>query len=229
MSAITSFQHQSYSFEGQDLVLSSLLRDERNGTYIDIGSNHPILENNTYYFYLNDWNGICVDPNTKFTQLYAELRPRDTFVGMAVADKSNVNVPFFCNSDHRLSTCSGEMKSHYESHPVHGCNSTSEQAVPAITLVDLINQSGLRTVSLLCIDVEGYEANVLATLGNLSVRPRIVCVEIKGLSLCSNLQSNEVYNILIKNKYHLISKTPLDSIFVDTTNPPAWMPTSLLF
>ena len=37
----------SYSFEGSDLICASILRNVSNGVYIDIGSNHPEINNNT--------------------------------------------------------------------------------------------------------------------------------------------------------------------------------------
>ena len=47
----------SYSYEGQDRIAFSLLRSIKKGNYIDIGANHPILNNNTY---LNLFSSICV-------------------------------------------------------------------------------------------------------------------------------------------------------------------------
>jgi hypothetical protein len=38
------YEKNSYSFEGSDLIISSLLRNVSKGIYIDVGANHPIIQ-----------------------------------------------------------------------------------------------------------------------------------------------------------------------------------------
>lgn len=46
------------------------------GTFLDIGSNHPIIENNSYLFETLGWKGICVEiQGLKFETEYAKKRP----------------------------------------------------------------------------------------------------------------------------------------------------------
>ena len=44
----------SFSEVGEDLIVHYLFRSLKitNPTYLDIGTNHPIIGNNTYFFYL---------------------------------------------------------------------------------------------------------------------------------------------------------------------------------
>jgi len=43
---------KSYSFEGQDMIALSILRNvNKKGLYIDVGAGHPIQENDTYALY----------------------------------------------------------------------------------------------------------------------------------------------------------------------------------
>ena len=39
---------KSYSQAAQDLFVCSVLKNKYNGTFLEIGSNHPITHNNTY-------------------------------------------------------------------------------------------------------------------------------------------------------------------------------------
>ena len=38
----------TYSQAGQDLFVSSILKQKNDGYFLEIGSNHPIQHNNTY-------------------------------------------------------------------------------------------------------------------------------------------------------------------------------------
>ena len=46
---------RSFSFEGQDMIIASLLREVDKGFFMDIGCNHPIHENNTFRLYEAGW------------------------------------------------------------------------------------------------------------------------------------------------------------------------------
>ena len=68
----------TFSLEGTDLILSSILREVRCGTYLDIGANHPHLISNTFYFYQLGWRGTAIDGHDKFANLWTQLRSGDT-------------------------------------------------------------------------------------------------------------------------------------------------------
>ena len=38
----------SYSFNGVDLIIDYIFKDKNDGTYLDIGAQHPISNNNTF-------------------------------------------------------------------------------------------------------------------------------------------------------------------------------------
>ena len=131
--------NSSYSFEGQDLIMSSLLREISTGTYLDIGCNHPIIENNTYHLYTKGWRGVCVDGNNDFHDLYLLHRPEDKFINSIVTTSSQSTSYIHINSDSRLSTCSSDTLTHYKSHPLHLRKSFSTRNVVCSTLDQLIN------------------------------------------------------------------------------------------
>ena len=41
-----------YSETGEDITISEVFNNQT-GTYLDIGSGHPVIGSNTYYYYLN--------------------------------------------------------------------------------------------------------------------------------------------------------------------------------
>ena len=75
----------SFSKSGEDIQLWQLLKKNK-GTYIDVGGHHPIIGNNSYFFYLRGWSGIVVEPNQIFTTMYRKFRPNDTLIKEGLAD-----------------------------------------------------------------------------------------------------------------------------------------------
>ena len=76
----------SYSQNGEDIVLSYLFHDVRDGFYIDVGCNHPVIGNNTFNFYLAGWRSINIDGNQKLIDLYCKDRPGDISLCKLVSD-----------------------------------------------------------------------------------------------------------------------------------------------
>jgi len=62
---------RNFSYEGQDLFVLSALAGKRNGVFLDLGSNHPIVKNNTFLLEREfDWRGLCVDIDDQYLDLY---------------------------------------------------------------------------------------------------------------------------------------------------------------
>jgi hypothetical protein len=60
----------------QDLFVLKCLKYKRNGTYLEIGSNHPIHINNTYILEKKyDWTGFMVEYDKSFLDSYKVHRP----------------------------------------------------------------------------------------------------------------------------------------------------------
>ena len=57
---------ETYSLDLEDLILFAMLRDIREGFYIDIGANDPLIDSVTKFFYDRGWHGINIEPAKKF-------------------------------------------------------------------------------------------------------------------------------------------------------------------
>ena len=65
----------------QDKFVLHVLKQKRKGTFLEIGSNHPIEINNTYILEKQyEWKGIMVEYNPSFLPLYQEHRPNSIHV-----------------------------------------------------------------------------------------------------------------------------------------------------
>lgn len=70
-----------YSQACQDKFVLSVLKEKRNGHFLEIGSHHPIHTNNTYTLEKNfNWRGFMVECDTSFTNLYKEHRPNSIHI-----------------------------------------------------------------------------------------------------------------------------------------------------
>src|SRR3982751_598415 len=83
----------SYAQNMEDILLDRLFRG-RPGTFMDIGGNHPIVDNNTYFFYVRGWRGVNVEPTRRGHALFLEHRPEDRNLAVAVSDTEGASAFF---------------------------------------------------------------------------------------------------------------------------------------
>jgi len=143
----------TYSQHGEDDFLARLFWTpsrpagfKRAGFYVDVGCNDPKIGNNTYFFYLLGWRGVCIDPHQAFGEVYMKERPEDVFVGCAIAEHD------------------GDVTLHYGEHLTLSSLLPSERnpnqcKVPSRRLDTLFKTLGVPAeFDILSVDVEGYIA-----------------------------------------------------------------------
>jgi Methyltransferase FkbM domain len=216
----------SYSLEASDLIVASLLRSVTQGTYIDVGANHPIAHNNTYYFYERGWSGLAVDGNRQFEKQWLEHRPKDLFVSALVSDEIK-SVDFLIYPDPAMSTIDGDSIARYSSR--FDPQQIQREARKTTTLFDLKSQYLNRDeIHLLSVDVEGEDLNCLVGAKLESWTPGVIVVETKHLSVYRVLE-NDIVDYLTSVGYRLIAKTPLDAFFVFPTKQYlGWIPETII-
>jgi hypothetical protein len=70
----------TYSQAGQDLFVSSILKQKNNGYFLEIGSNHPIQHNNTYLLEKKyNWKGLMIEYDNTFEESYKLYRPNSIY------------------------------------------------------------------------------------------------------------------------------------------------------
>jgi hypothetical protein len=73
----------------QDKFIVSVLKNKQNGYFIEIGSNHPKLINNTYVLEKElNWKGIMVEYDESWVPLYKVERPNSIYV---INDATQIN------------------------------------------------------------------------------------------------------------------------------------------
>lgn len=65
----------------QDIFVLACLNKKQNGTFLEIGSEHPIIINNTYFLETKyHWRGVMVEYNTDYIDMYKVYRPGSVHV-----------------------------------------------------------------------------------------------------------------------------------------------------
>ena len=173
------------SFHGEyyeDYVLSSVLAGVASGTYIDVGANHPIENNVTDLFYERGWHGITIEPNPEFVPLYAKLRPRDVHLNLGIASAGGT-LSFYTVKDPpggdgtyeagELSSFDPAVAERWKRAGL----GVSESKVPVTTLNQVLHERPLPEITILSIDVEGFEKQVLESIDLRRHRPLVLIIE----------------------------------------------------
>lgn len=68
----------------QDEFVSKLFPQEYSGTFVDIGSCHPVHSNNTFFLEKErGWRGICIEQNPEYSNyLYKSIRSKTAYYNL---------------------------------------------------------------------------------------------------------------------------------------------------
>ncbi len=163
----------SYAQNMEDVLLARLFDGQPTGFYIDVGGGHAVADNVTFHAYLQGWRGIVVEPQVKLAALYRAVRPRDIVVRALCGRAAGEAEMFVADRFHGLSTASG---AHAEGAAAAGV-AGSMLAMPVTTLASLCAAHAPGRIDVLKIDVEGFEAEVIAGNDWTRFRPRVVLAE----------------------------------------------------
>ena len=211
---------KSYAQCGEDIIIDAFLSGIgiSKPTYIDIGTYHPILNNNTYLFYKKGGHGICAEPDNTFFKLIQRNRKRDTCLNVGVGPTERAAANFYKMSSHNLNTFSNEeaddtaQGTHYGKQEIK-----SVVQIPLVTVNGLIGKYLKETApDILSVDAEGYDFEIIKSVNLQKYRPKVICSETLRYNSDGKLEKEtEVAEYLLKNGYVLYADTYVNSIFVD--------------
>ena len=186
--------HISYAQNFEDILLWRALKNIKNGFYIDVGANDPVIDSVTKLFYENGWSGINIEPiSASYEKLKAE-RPRDINLKLAAYSHPCVLTIHEFGGTAGLSTVDESIALGHKDERQLAYISTE---VSAFTLNQICSQHRYGPIHFLKIDVEGVEKEVLLGLDLQKIRPWIILIE-STLPL-SRIESYESWEGLITN------------------------------
>lgn len=170
----------------QDEVVFSLLRNKRNGYFIDLAANDAVRISNTYALETNfGWTGLCVEPNPMY---WASLSYRACNVVGAVVGQETMG-EFWFKFPNRAGPKGGIIGKEFDNHE----RSKFDEDRPryTVTLLEIFQRFHTpKVIDYLSLDVEGAEDFVMNSFPFHSYRFNILTVERPSKDLQSILKRN---------------------------------------
>ena len=201
---------ESYSQEGEDLVLNRIFDSKVSGFYVDVGAHHPKRFSNTYFFYQRSWRGINIDAMPNSMKIFNEERPFDINLEIAIMGQQGFatyyqfNEPALNGFSESISLGRDRLRDY---------KITERTAIGGMPLSDVLNKHMPPNTSIdfLTIDVEGLDFDVLKSNNWDRFRPKVILIEILVSNLDS-LLSDPIATYLMGMNYRLYAKT-LNTVF----------------
>jgi FkbM family methyltransferase len=175
----SDMRHISYSQDGEDLMIASLLNVNRHshaGFFVDVGAHHPHSLSNTFFFYRLGWRGINIDAMPGSMKTFQRLRPRDLNIEAAV---SNVPTPLvYYEFNHTgMNGFISDIDALKADVPQIAVLNT--RTIQAKTLSEILSSHlpAGQKIDFLTVDVEGHDLPVLQSNDWNRFRPSVVVVE----------------------------------------------------
>ena len=178
--------HNLITFYGQRnedaillLVVSMLGLDCANLRYLEIGTNNPIISNNSYALYKSGARGVLVDAVPFFVPLIEAFRSEDIFIHAAITcddgkEKNDFYLPIMLDGSCEFPIGSLDKKW------MEGFKGVSDYAiieVPSVNINVLLDRIGFQP-ELLLIDIEGYDWKVIKAIDFTRHKPKIIMAEL---------------------------------------------------
>ena len=201
------WMRKSWSQEGEDRVLFSLLSGRKTGFYVDVGAHHPRKYSNTQLFYEMGWSGINIDAMPGSMREFDKRRPRDINIECGVGFDIDKKLPFLIFKEGLYNTLSSNLSDprikDYEDKNLYKVEEIKVKSLS--TLFDENIPKGV-LIDLLSIDVEGFDLSVLMSNDWSKYRPKFIAVEVYGVDIQELLQ-NEMHKYLSLKNYFAVAKT----------------------
>lgn len=162
----------SYAQYKEDVILEALLYDIKEGFYIDVGANYPVVDSVTKRFYDKGWRGINIEPVKQLYEQLVAARPRDINLQCGAGSKAGTAIlrEYIDASGH--STFDAKQKKAHDA-----SDSYKDYEVDIRPLTDILAEHKLPQIDFMKIDVEGFEHEVIAGNDWAKNRPKIICIE----------------------------------------------------
>jgi FkbM family methyltransferase len=211
--------HLSYAQQGEDLALwqiaHNVLRFEH-PTYMDIGAHHPVLNNNTYYFYERGSRGVLVEPNPALHGLLAKVRPRDVLLRAGIGVTAQAKADFYViggSEDGQLNTFSREQAERLAAGSKGRYRIESVIKVPLLDINEVMREHWNGAPNLLSLDTEGFDLPILRSIDFGRFRPDVVCVE--TVEIGGRRPLVEIMELMLQKGYQPRGGSFVNTIFVD--------------
>jgi len=182
--------------------------DFKNGVFVEAGANNGIKQSNTYYLEaIKGWRGVLVEPVPHLYHECVKNRKSSKVLNAALVSREYVASTVQLMYADLMTLVKDQSDS--EAHAargveLQGLHESYDFEANAMTLDQVLEQSGFKTIDLLSLDVEGYECEALRGLDLSKWRPRYILVEVRDLDavLCVLADRYRLLETLSDHKKH---------------------------
>lgn len=207
---------KTFSQLGEDLIIASIFHQLNiiKPSYLDIGAFDPYKLSNTALLYEQGSNGVNIEPNPLQFKKFLAHRKRDINLNLGIGNQSEV-LNYYVLSSSTLNTFSKEKAFEFESK--WGQKIIDIVKVDVKTLPWIIEKyCGGVFPSLLSIDVEGLELDIIQSLSNMKSLPLVICSEtLSYANDNSGIKDYELIDYIVDIGYFIYADTHLNTIFVN--------------
>jgi|GEM_PF-253966 len=204
--SVDEYSNESYSQEGEDMILKEYFLNKQGGIYVDIGAHHPKRFSNTYFFYKNYfWHGINVEPSFGSKKIFDMERPKDINLEVGISSCDGEQ-DYYIFNDTALNGFSKELSDERDKNTDYYIKEVKKVKVYTLKTILDNNLKDNTDIDFMDIDVEGYELEVLKSNDWQKYRPKILMVEQLNFDF-NKLEDDCIYNYLKSVGYEICSKT----------------------
>lgn len=208
----------SYSLNAVDLIIDYIFKNKNNGFYLDVGSQHPISNNNTYLLFKRGWSGINIDLDKKNIDLFNTARPNDINLNLAISSDVAEKKLYFYHDKSPINTLN-KVVSDFQTATVKEIK-TIKTTTLDITLQSLKLNNKIDYMNL---DIEGHEMEIFKAFDLSLYKPSVISVEFLDLNMkylefknndLQRIVNSDLYKHLLNNNYHFVNWLHGDLIFI---------------
>ena len=168
----------SYSLNAVDLIIDYIFKNKNNGFYLDVGSQHPISNNNTYLLFKRGWSGINIDLDKKNIDLFNTARPNDINLNSAISSDVAEKKLYFYHDKSPINTLN-KVVSDFQTASVKEI-----KRIKTTTLdIALQNLKFNNKIDYMNLDVERHEMDIFKAFNLSLYKPSVISVEFLDLDM----------------------------------------------
>lgn len=211
-----TINQKSYSQAGEDGVINFLIKDKKlkKISYLEIGTNDPKSDNNTFLFYLNGHNGVCIEADITLIPNIKKLRPKDIVLNVGISTSNESVADFYIFDCKGLNTFD---KNEAENRIASGNYKLTQVNKVAIRSINsIIKENFIKYPDYLSIDAEGLDLSILKSLDFSNYPIPIICAETCVFSENHIRPKNTaIAEFLFSKGYFVYADTYINTIFVN--------------
>jgi len=214
MKELKMYRKISYAQCGEDLIIDFLLTDlmVSTGFYLDIGSHHPVMGNNTFLLESSGFSGICIEPNERFNKNYKRFRPKSNLVNSCFMEEAGIIDFYITNPDTLSTTNFKEVQELLVRDLIQGYK---VKKLESITYKEIISKYEISKIEVLSIDNEENIDFLPQAFKDSGIYPLIICAETVTYDVSGNgTKKTKLINDICSSGYISFADTYINTIFV---------------